>query len=192
MCTAFKKKKFSTIQKHATHSEFIFITIVGKSQNGKSHLAQILSGIKHEIGDMLSSQTQGATIAYAGTIREIYLRLNLTPPNSEYCDRDVFISDTERLFDETEKGPIASLIMPLLVLSSNIVAILRTNPDSSFTNFLSICKSFIKISDEESQDPFQSKLLVRFIDYPPRIREDVNSEIEKATRNILGKSQTVR
>lgn len=187
-----EKKILEYIQKHATHSEFIFITIVGKSQNGKSHLAQTLSGVKHEIGDMLSSQTQGATIAYAGTIREIYLRLNLTPPNNAFCDRDVFISDTEGLFDETEKGPIASLIMPLLVLSSNIVAILRTNPDSSFTNFLSICKSFIKISDEESQDPFQSKLLVRFIDYPPRIREDVYYEIEKATRNILEKSQTVR
>lgn len=172
-----ENKIFDYVNKHASHSEFIIITFIGKSQMGKSNLIQDLSNVKHKIGNKRKAQTEGATIAYGGTIKEIYQRMNLTPPNDRFCERDVFFCDTEGVYDETKKGSIAALIMPLLILSSKIVAVLPINPDNSITNFLSICKSFIKVSDGKVDDPFKNKLIVRVLDYPEYIEEENSPNI---------------
>ena len=52
---------------------FILLSFFGCSQLGKSTLSKIITGIDHEIGNGINSETSGATIAYAGTIKDINL-----------------------------------------------------------------------------------------------------------------------
>lgn len=85
-----EKKIFEYILDYSTNDKFILISFFGNSQIGKSSLCQYLTGVSHKIGYHLKSSTKGATIVYGGTIKEIYERVNLQPPNVENLDVDVF------------------------------------------------------------------------------------------------------
>lgn len=176
------QKILKYIQTHSRNDEFIIITFLGKSQVGKSHLITKLSGVQHKIGNIIEPQTEGATIAYAGTINEIYKRMGLPVPQTESCKCDVFFCDTEGVYSETERGSIALLLMPLLIFSTKIVAVLPSTPDDALTNFLAICKNFIKIADGEREDPFKDKLIVRPIDYPPTVSSNPYKDVQEYTK----------
>lgn len=108
----------------------------------------------------------------------------MEPSNSEFNDREVFICDTEGVYDRENRGSIASLIMPLLILSTKIVVFSDHKPDDSITNFLAICKSFIKINDGNIEDPFKDKLIVRCIDLP-HVFDDPEQGMNEAMSLIL-------
>ena len=183
-------KVLEYIKKYNVHDEFIIIIFIGRSQYGKSKLAEILTGVKHEIGELLQSETEGATIAYGGTIKDIYTRIHLEPPEYKTQDIDVFFIDTEGIFDDSSKSFIAPFLMPLLLLSTKIVTFMGIYPDDSISNYLSLCKSFIISNDYgKSKDPFNDKLIVRIKDFPQVIEKDeiyfytedfkINSQIAK-------------
>ena len=168
-------KVLKYIKKYNVHDEFIIIIFIGRSQYGKSKLAEILTGVKHEIGELLQSETEGATIAYGGTIKDIYTRIHLEPPEYKTQDIDVFFIDTEGIYGQSGQVSIAPLLIPLLVFSSKIVSFVSPEPDDSVSNFLSICKSFIILNEKgKGEDPFHDKIIVRIKDFPPKaVKEDV-------------------
>lgn len=179
------------IAKHVKHEEFVVITFLGKSQVGKSHLIQNLTGIKHNVGEYISPETAGASIAYGGTIEEVYKRMGIEETlDIPYKDREVFFCDTEGVYNESSKGSIAALIMPLIILSSKIVAVLPPRPDSAITTFLSICKSFLKVTDDNIVDPFENKLIVRCVDYPFAVMNP-KTDVEKYTNKMQNESQMI-
>lgn len=187
-----EKKIYNYIMQHSTSSEFIVIHLIGPSQIGKSTLLQILSGVEHKIGNKLRSQTKGATIVYGGKIEDIYKRMGLKIPKDNFRNVDVFFCDTEGIYDETEKGSIASLLIPLLIISTKNVVLSTVSPSSSLSNFLSICKSFINISDDyNTEDPFKNKLIVRFKDFPDEVGENSNKIIEENLKLLEKESEVV-
>ncbi|KAK8895444.1 hypothetical protein M9Y10_023908 [Tritrichomonas musculus] len=170
-----ENKVLKYIKKYNVHGEFIVFSLIGKTQCGKSKLAEILTGVKHEIGELLQSETEGATIAYGGTIKDIYTRIHLEPPEYKNQDTDVFFIDTEGIFDDSSQESMASLIIPLWVFSSKIVAFFDPQPDVSLNCFLSYYISFIVLNEKgKSEDHFHDKIIVRIRDFPPeKVKEDV-------------------
>lgn len=167
------------IQKHLVSNEYMVVTLFGSSQMGKSEQIKILTGIDHETGNITRSITKGATIAYAGKIKDIYKRVDLKPPNNEYINREVFFIDTEGIYSDAKKGCIASLLLPFLVLSSKVVKIMYFNPGTSIANFLDLCKIYVNILDENNDDVFKDKLIVKAIDIPREYENDPTTEIKK-------------
>lgn len=190
-----KNNILSYIMKNATHEKFLFYLLFGKSQLGKSSLCQCLTGVQHEIGNTCGSKTEGATIAYGGTIKEIYERLKLHPPSNEDLNCDVFVCDTEGIFNESENEKLALLLIPLMIISSKIVIFIPSSPDDSLTKFLAICKYFIsdtymKNNEQGEQNPFCDKLIARIVDYPDE-DEDINytpEDIARLTQEYIKES----
>lgn len=161
------------IKKYSTHDEFIILSFIGKSQYGKSRLSENMTGIKHEIGNSYVSETEGATIAYGGTIREIYERMKIEPFNNNDDKIDVFIIDTEGINDDLNKNLFAPFIINLLIHSTKIVSFMSPEPDDFMNNFLSAIKSFIIFDDNGNKiDPFQNKLILRIKDFPHSVEKN--------------------
>ena len=168
-------KVLKYIKKYNVHGEFIVFSLIGKTQCGKSKLTEILTGFEHKIGNLCECATEGATIAYGGTIKDIYTRIHLEPPEYKNQDTDVFFIDTEGIYDDPSQESMASLLIPLLVFSSKIVAFFDPKPDASLISILSSYKSFIVLNElGKSEDPFHDKIIVRIKDFPPKaVKEDV-------------------
>jgi hypothetical protein len=153
-----------------TSKDFALLSLIGLTQLGKSTLAKIITGVDHEVGRGIRAVTSGITLVHAGTIEQIFKRLNIDINDEKYNDidmsLDIFVADVEGLIQSRQEVTNAKLIAPLISISSKVVLLSNVTPDDSVAEYIgNITKIMESISPNKTQDICQ-KLIIRVRDFP--------------------------
>lgn len=91
-------EKISSFVSHFINgSNFAFLLNFGLIQQGKSTFSQKISGVQHEIGDLIEAKTKGIIISYCGNVQHIIDKFGLKQEILTDKNLHIFNIDTEGL-----------------------------------------------------------------------------------------------
>lgn len=116
-------------------SKFAFLLNFGFAQLGKSLFSQLISGLKHEIGDEIQPKTEGIIISYCGTIQDLISKFKIDEDITVERNLHVFNIDTEGFMNHDNKLYFIHLF-PIIQICSIAIVYGKSFTDTSIIPFI--------------------------------------------------------